>query len=301
MTNLDFMIKLFKCMQIILMITTFIACSETDANMNHQSGIDTENAGDAPMHYLILLDLSDRIMTTGQMERDQALILSLQQKFIDMCTQKHLLLESKDKFTLKIADQKNNPLGNRQTDFEEKLSLNLEAISMTEKRKAMDDFKAGFTENLQNLYLLASTYSDKRQYAGADLWGFLRDRIPDKRQDSLHLFIITDGYLDFENPGNRKQENNKFTDSRFLNTFRHKSDWQEKWTKEQPGIIAIPLDPAYHTAITLLEMYPKYDWQDEFPMLKRMWIEWGNAMGLSEKSIRIFRRDQTRAEISNQL
>jgi hypothetical protein len=288
----------FQIMLITCLCITMAACSScSTAHADDEEKNSITLGIERPNHYLILLDLSDRILEPGQKERDIQLILALQQKFIQQCTQKQLLLETKDKFTIKIADQKSNPLGIRQNEFEEKLSFHTGKIEIMERRKKLDAYRAQFENTLNELYTQAALYKDKNQYSGADIWGFLRDRMPAMEDDSLHLYILTDGYLDFEDPGNRKKQGKQYTDSRFLNQYRNSKDWMKKWTQETPEIMSIPLEAPNRMQLTLLEIYPKYEWQDEYPMLKRMWLEWcsRNKMNLGEQ--RIFRRNQTPSDI----
>lgn len=233
-------------------------------------------------HYLILLDLSDRLLQPGQSDRDKTILLALKERFIRECKEKTILL-SEDRFSIRIASQKHNALGLEEAWFEDSLSLDLSTLDETSRRSALDQFSRNFEDRLNKLYHKATTFSDQKMYQGADLWGYFRDELAmDISQDSnTRMFLLTDGYLDFENPAGRKQGNRRYTDSGFLRQYR-RQNWEQDWENRDEGILSIAIPHSERITLQLLELNPKQDWQDEYPLLCRMWTKW-----MQENQIRL--------------
>lgn len=241
-----------------------------------------------PTQYLLLLDLSDRIKLPGQANRDMEIIRAIKDKFIQACKDDHILL-SRNQFSLRIAAQKNNPLGLEETWFEDSLSLDLGAWDETERRPMLDAFNRNFDARLLKLYEKASTFPDEKMYQGADLWGYFRDELPIdiSAHNNTCLYLLTDGYLDFEDPGNRKQQQNRYTDSDFLRRYRQQG-WESMWEKNNEGILPTPCAHTEKLSLQILELYPKNEWQDEYPLLCAMWQKWmqENQIRMSEAPLR---------------
>ncbi len=150
----------------------------------------------AKHNYIILLDLSDRIIVQpDQAARDKEIVKSIYQLFENK-VKKELYIKSRDEIKVVIAPQKGSGL---QTDvFEEKLYVNMENIQNVYRRPKEEERRIAFNETIDDLYKKAEFSDVPEEYYGADIWKyFYEDLKVDYANDTLtqnFLFILTDGY-----------------------------------------------------------------------------------------------------------
>ena len=147
-------------------------------------------------NYIILLDLSDRIIVQeNQPNRDKQIILSIYNQFLKK-VKKELYIKSRDEIKVVIAPQKGDKL--RTDVFEDRLYVNMENIPHVFKNKQEEQRTADFKANLDSLYKEAQFSNIPSDYYGADIWKyFYEDMTQDYVSDTLtknFLFILTDGY-----------------------------------------------------------------------------------------------------------
>lgn len=147
-------------------------------------------------NYIILLDLSDRIIVQPeQPQRDKEIIKAIYQLF-EQKVKKELYIRSRDEIKVVIAPQKGSGL---QTElYEEKLYVNMENIQNVYRRPKEEERRNGFFTTLDELYKAAEFSDIPEEYYGADIWKyFYEDLDGDYSNDTLtrnFLFILTDGY-----------------------------------------------------------------------------------------------------------
>ena len=147
-------------------------------------------------NYIILLDLSDRlIVQDNQSERDKELIKQIYTLFEER-VREHLYLRSRDEIRVVIAPQRGAGLQNEV--FEDSLYTNMENIPGVLRRKTEEERRLVFHNNLDRLYEQAVFSSKPKDFYGADIWKyFYEDLKVDYVTDSLtqnFLFLFTDGY-----------------------------------------------------------------------------------------------------------
>lgn len=147
-------------------------------------------------NYIILLDLSDRlIVQDNQPERDKELIRHIYTLFEDR-VRKHLYLRSRDEIRVVIAHQRGAGLQNEV--FEDSLYISMENIPAVLRRKKEEERRSVFFNNLDRLYDQAVFSNNPKKYYGADIWKyFYEDLKVDYVKDTLtqnFLFLFTDGY-----------------------------------------------------------------------------------------------------------
>lgn len=147
-------------------------------------------------NYIILLDLSDRlIVQENQPERDKELIRHIYTLFEDR-VRKHLYLRSRDEIRVVIAHQRGAGLQNEV--FEDSLYISMENIPAVLRRKKEEERRSVFFNNLDRLYDQAVFSNNPKKYYGADIWKyFYEDLKVDYVKDTLtqnFLFLFTDGY-----------------------------------------------------------------------------------------------------------
>lgn len=147
-------------------------------------------------NYIILLDLSDRlIIQKNQPERDKQLISHIYNEF-EQKVKKSLYIKSRDEIKVVVAPQRGS---NLRTDvFEDRLFINMDDIKMINRKRGEKDRKEQFMTNLDSLYREAQFSRNPDDYHGADIWKyFYEDLKVDYSRDTLvenYLFILTDGY-----------------------------------------------------------------------------------------------------------
>ncbi len=147
-------------------------------------------------NYIILLDLSDRlIVQDNQAERDKELIRHIYTLFEDR-VRKNLYLRSRDEIRVVIAHQRG--AGLRSELFEDSLYINMENIPGVLRRKKEGERRSIFFNNLDRLYDQAVFSDNPKDFYGADIWKyFYEDLKVDYVNDTLtqnFLFLFTDGY-----------------------------------------------------------------------------------------------------------
>ena len=147
-------------------------------------------------NYIILLDLSDRlIVQDNQPERDKELIKQIYTLFEER-VREHLYLRSRDEIRVVIAPQRGAGLQNE--IYEDSLYTNMENIPSVLRRKTEEERRLIFHNNLDRLYEQAVFSNNPKDYYGADIWKyFYEDLKVDYVNDSLtqnFLFLFTDGY-----------------------------------------------------------------------------------------------------------
>ena len=147
-------------------------------------------------NYIILLDLSDRlIVQDNQAERDKELIKQIYTLYEER-VREHLYLRSRDEIRVVIAPQRGAGLQNE--IYEDSLYTNMENIPGVLRRKTEDERRQVFHNNLERLYEQAVFSTNPKDFYGADIWKYFYDDLKvDYVTDSLtqnFLFLFTDGY-----------------------------------------------------------------------------------------------------------
>ena len=112
-----------------------------------------------PVNYILLLDLSDRVLLPNQVSNDISLIKSAFNEFAKTVRQKGLVINSKDKFKVVIAPQKG--ISYDPSFFMNKLYLDMSSITAASKRDSLEGFESNLENNLNGLYF-ASLQGMKR-------------------------------------------------------------------------------------------------------------------------------------------
>ena len=147
-------------------------------------------------NYIILLDLSDRlIVQENQPERDKQIIKNLYSLFEEK-VKKSLYIKSRDEIKVVMAPQLGT--GIKRDVFEDRLYVNMENIENVFRKLKEEERRKAFTANLDTLYSKAVFSQNPVDYHGADIWKyFYEDLKVDYSKDGQtenYLFILTDGY-----------------------------------------------------------------------------------------------------------
>jgi hypothetical protein len=226
-----------------------------------------------PQNYVVLLDLSDRLLASGQAGRDRALILDLFGRF-EQDVRRNMIINSRDCFRVVIAPQQGISYDANQ--YMAELFLNMDGPVQT-KRQRLDAFKAALPTRLDALYRLATAGKSKTtDYRGCDIWQYFNEQLPTDLLPTHQntLLVLTDGYFDFEKNAHRKQQGNRYSDSQqLMPRLRGRANWPE--VLRQPGFGLLPVPKQFpRMRVWVAEFNPKVDHLDELDILKAIWQKW---------------------------
>jgi len=237
---------------------------------------------------IVLLDLSDRIiLNKNQPSLDKETISAIIDIFISSIKDTIIHYDKnfnliKDKFSIRIADQKSMDIDKE--FFEKSLQFDFSDTKANNYKYILQDFQSTIKQQLDTLYKLAAKSSNPKDYNGADLWKFFNEDLETMINENAknYLFIITNGYLYFENYNNKIPNNNRRTDMKFMSELR-KQDWENTFDKNDMGLI--PLEKNFsNLKIAVLEIAPKDFW-NEYDLIKKVWGKWFNEMGVKDEMI----------------
>jgi len=226
-----------------------------------------------PVNYVVLLDLSDRLLAPDQARRDAALVQAVFADF-DRRVKKQLIINAKDRFRVVIAPQRG--VGYQPDAYMESLYLDMSALTMNVKRQRLDALRTELPRQLTRLY--AEAMAGKRQprdFAGSDLWQYANEQLPtdlDPAYDNV-LVVLTDGYFDFENNRNALKQGNRATDSRMLDRLRRDPNWPKTLDRPTEGLIPVQ-KPLPSLTVCVAEIRPKYPNLTEADLLTALWTKW---------------------------
>ena len=151
---------------------------------------------DLKYNYVILLDLSDRILQNGQIESDTSIISGLYDLFLEKLKDE-LYFNTKDEFKVLIAEQNKQFANNKIYKIQDSLYINMEDVPMREK-KDIRNSKVNYLNNVRDLYKEARFSENPNDYKGANISGYLKNQFSNDTISGENtrnfLFILTDGY-----------------------------------------------------------------------------------------------------------
>ncbi len=224
-------------------------------------------------NYVVLLDLSDRVLAPEQARRDIALIQTVFAQFEQRVRQQQLVFAN-DCFRVVIAPQKG--LTYRPESFMDALYLDMATLPMADKRKRLDALRADLPRQLGRLYAGATAGKHhSRDFAGCDLWQYVNEQLPtDLKPDADNrLVILTDGYLDFEANPRALRQGNRATDSRMLDRLRHDPHWRQTLAQPTEGLLPVQKQLP-KLSVCVAEVRAKFDNLNEADLLTALWDKW---------------------------
>ena len=240
------------------------ACSKKQNNNPERSG-----------NYVILLDLSDRLLAPHQDEQDIEIILTVFNRFENEVYKK-LIVNSKDRFSVRILSQDKSQLD---TDsLNNLLTIDMATFSMKEKKEKLIDFKKQFAIRLKHIYQEAGRGTKPSDYQGVDIWRYFNENL---RYDLLdgynnHLLILTDGYFDFESYQYTKRKDNRFSSTIFFQNLR-RDDWKTYAERKDYGLL--PVNQKFpETVVIVAGIHPKNKSLDQTGKLIYFWEKWLKEM-----------------------
>jgi hypothetical protein len=274
---------------LILCFVTFIvtSCDEIGEAVREAK---TEKTAPPVDNYIVLLDLSDRILYNNQQQvaKDLTVLKTIQSLFranINSKDPTHTYYAVNDKLKVLIAPQKTTP--RKLYDDAAQLRIALSSEEAMKKAAAVDQSEKTFNSVLPELYRQAIISNNSADYLGADIWKYFDEDLADDLDKNARntLFIITDGYLDFERTEERPVQGNRFTScAQLINSLKSYPNWNIKFDEGDYGLM--PVGKKFsNLKVVLLEVNPKQDWNGEYKLLTRIWSKWFKEMGIDSCSL----------------
>ncbi len=245
------------------------------------AGVKTDTNGNAE-NYVILLDLSDRLLTNpNQTDIDTSAIRSVFEKF-EADIKRHLVVKSKDKFSIRVIPQKNSTLPIN--SFENILTIDLANYSAADKLTRLNDFKTKLGTTIKMLYQQAYLGNKSSDYFGVDIWQYFKEQINTDIKEGYenHIIVLTDGYFDFENKARGLSSGNQSTASTHLLSKLNTSNWKKIAEDNKIGIIPVSLKSDVQFIIAGIQ--PKNDDLMEASKLTYLWQKWLTQSGVKNVS-----------------
>ncbi len=237
-------------------------------------------------NYIILLDLSDRILFNNQQQvpKDISVINSIYGVFKSKMGVKdptHLYYSLHDKLKVLIAPQKTTP--KTLYDMVGSLRIDLAAEQPDKKSALIDETERTFNKVLPEIYKQAVIGNNSTAYSGADIWKYFNEDLADdlEKDGQNTLFIITDGYMDLEKTEERPAQNNRYAScSQIVNLLKKYPDWEAKFAAGDYGFLPVNKKFA-NLKVVLLQVNPKEDWNGEYSLMTKIWGKWFAEMGIN--------------------
>ena len=234
--------------------------------------------------YVILLDLSDRLLQPGQLSRDTALIGQVLATYQAGVAQK-LYVGSADRLKIVLAPQTSHSVAVQQLG--QGLYLDLGQVPLAQRRQLSTPLRQ-LRQQVTALYQAASQSRRSSTYTGADLWHYFRDQLPldfpaqPTYDDHNHLLVLTDGYLDFESYADHRQAANRYASTRFVTALARAGErWPTVFKQGSYGLLPLPGPcPAAlrHLQVVVAEVQPHAEYH--LDILTAVWQQWLSEAGM---------------------
>jgi hypothetical protein len=254
-------------------------------------------------NYIVLLDLSDRILLNNQEQiaKDLTAIRNVYALFKTNLNKKdpsHLYYGLNDKLKILIAPQKTTP--GKLYEESGLLRVDLSSEQPEKRSKLVQESEKTFNTILPDVYKQALVGKHTSDYAGADIWKYFNEDLTDDLDKDARntLFILTDGYMDFEKSEDRPVLNNRYTScAQIIKNLKSYPDWNTRFDKGDYGLI--PITKKFpNLKVVLLQVNPSQDWPSEYPLLTRIWSKWFKEMNIDTFS---FIKDDNIGEVRESL
>ena len=192
----------------------------------------------------------------------------------------HLYYALNDRLKILIAPQKTTP--GKLYEESGLLRVDLSSEQPEKKSKLVQESEKTFNTILPDVYKQALVGKHTSNYAGADIWKYFNEDLADDVDNDAQntLFIVTDGYMDFEKTEERPVMNNRYTScAQIIKNLKSYPDWSTRFDKGDYGLIPISKKFA-HLRVVLLQVNPSQDWPGEYPLLTRIWSKWFKEMSI---------------------
>lgn len=231
-------------------------------------------------NYLILLDMSDRIVLNNQQQvpKDIELIKSI--------------------YTIFKTGLNNKDSSRQYYNIADKLKLQGAphwfyagfdlAAEQPEKRASMPDkIEKTFTTLLPEIYRGSIAANKTADYAGADIVTYFNDYLAEDLDKDCQntLFLITDGYMNVKKGEEKPPQHNRYAScTQVIDALKNSADWEKKFTEGDYGLLRVP-KKFTNLRVIVLQLTPREGWSGEYALLSKIWAKWFAEMGITQYSL----------------
>lgn len=225
------------------------------------------------LNVVVVLDLSKRIEVENQIERDLAIIEHLLDSFEARQRDEFRFVKSYDSFQILIAPQARGGSTDLITSNMSIVMNNGAALSMT--APVFREAKKVLLEDVAKVYELANELAETEGTSGADLWSIFKSDISQIQTENFdHVFVITDGYFDFDDDILEIKPEGTYIDHKDLRDIRNSRTWIDTINEERFSLIPISMNKIDKVTVLELSPYNQDQVYNESDIQKYIWQNW---------------------------
>lgn len=236
------------------------------------------------INYVIVLDLSDRLLEPNQIKNDKELIWTAFREFHQRIKSELIyVLATNSSFKVVIPTSRN--LGINSAEKMNELSITLNDLRTNKNR--IIEFEQKLPSKIHALYReVMSGKKSKKEFHGTDIWEFFSYRLKYNLVPNAdnRVLVITDGYFDFETEGHVQKQGNLYSSTSFLKTIRSKDlqAIEKLFTSKKIGLIPFQTN-GISFQVGVVEIQSKFpDNLKEIEILTQTWKYWLNFSGVKQ-------------------
>lgn len=238
------------------------------------------------LNITVLLDLSDRVMSTGspnQSTKDIEIINNLVKIFKEDNRSRGAFL-SKGKFKILFSPSPSDPNINT---LASKLNVDFSKMDNKTKKEAFDNIDSNFTLSLREIYDLTI---NTQNWSGSDLWRFFKFDAKDYAVDQSAeyrniLFILTDGYIYHENSKEKLGNRSSYLTGPLIQSSGLRgNNWKNNFDSGDFGLIAHEADYS-NLEVVVLEVNPNSSSLNDEDVIRAYLSKWFTEMKVSQSLI----------------
>lgn len=242
------------------------------------------NSGRVQYHLSVLLDLSDRIRSDIQVEKDKRIIRGIVSLF-EQEVKRKLYINSRDRLNIIIAPQQNN-YADAISEGADILSIDMSRMNPSEKREFLPKRTERLLTAVDDLYRVAA---ENPHFTGADIWSFFRTHLEGYIGQSTSvdnvrnvLIILTDGYIDFSDSVQRLRPKAQNRTS-YMQASQFAGDLGA-FDLGDHGLISFKRDFG-NLEVLVLEITERRVGDEQ--IINKYWEKWFNEMGIQRYDFRV--------------
>jgi len=227
-------------------------------------------------NYIVMLDLSDRLLNREAVQADTAMINAVFNEF-ESTVKQHLFIRSKDRFVIRLAPQRQ--AGVDRNYYENLLSIDMSQVDPARKNARFREFSGTYRTTVAGLYSDAMHGRTRpSDFFGCDIWQYVNEQLGMDLKPGHHniVIVLTDGYFDFEESQHALREGNRYTCSDFYYQLNGPG-WKEKAESMNYGLIPVAISISFRCHVCGLS--PKTDQLTELEKLSYFWTKWMEESG----------------------
>jgi hypothetical protein len=239
-----------------------------------------------PMNLVVLLDLSDRLTTPEQVQRDTQLLHHIYRLFENRA-KRQFYIQCKDRLQVLVMPQKSLPAGSIE-GIESRLRILMPEVPLKERASFLKKNEVSFFNAIDSLYIAATGKRNASEYSGSDTWKFfdqyLRNYMVQDTGTINKVVVLTDGYLDFESLKDKKEKGCRYSYSGAIMRQARNNKNNYRLLFDSCGLIPVVFNQT-NISVLAAEISPKLSFENEAVILETMWQSWIRDMHIGTSQV----------------